>query len=79
MFAHFMSSPNKTNTGLLSKTDSFYKNVISQFPVVNRVSYCESLIYRIQEDLTSACKQKRRSLKKQLKAAKIELKTIKKG
>ncbi|MGB5822087.1 MAG: hypothetical protein WBG90_21575 [Saonia sp.] len=77
MATFFKSAQHNNTIGPLAKIDSFYKSIISQFPVGNRISYCESLIYRTQEDLRHIdCGQKKRMLKKRLKAAQIELEKI---
>ncbi len=57
--------------------DQLYKNVILKLPVSNRIKYCESLIYRINDDISNTkCRFKKRKLKKLLKAAEYELKNF---
>lgn len=54
--------------------DKFYKNVVSTCPILTRIKYCESLIYRTKDNLAeSKCKIQKRKLKRLLKAAKSEL------
>ncbi len=62
----------------LIDADDLYKNVISKLPITNRISYCESLIYRSERDVCkSNCRIKKRKIKKLLQAAKIEIKKLK--
>ncbi len=58
--------------------DELYKDVISTCPLLTRIGYCESLIYRSKEYLTaSKCKIEKRKLKKLLKATGTELQKLK--
>ncbi len=68
----------KSPSNLLVKIDYLYKNVISNLPISNRVSYCESLIYRTNKDLShTKCPIKKRRLNRLLKAAETEIKKLK--
>jgi hypothetical protein len=72
MFLFKRNSPNS-----LINVDQLYKNVISKLPIVNRIKYCESLMYRTTEDISnSKYRFTKRKLKKLLKATEIELKKL---
>ncbi len=61
----------------LMEIDPLYRKVISKLPNPNRISYCESLIYRSKKDLLSTkCNIKKRKLKNLLKATQHEIKRI---
>ncbi len=68
----------KKNSTLLIKRDTLYKNVISKLSVSNRITYCESLLYRTEKDLSfSTCSITKKRLKKLVEATKIEVKNLK--
>lgn len=72
MFFHKKNLPKE-----LSQIDNLYGKVISKFPAASRIDYCESLIYRTQNDLTNTkCRIKKMKLKRLLKAAKTERKSL---
>ncbi len=61
----------------LTHFDNLYKDVISKLPIENRIKYCESLIYRISEDISNSNNiLKKRKLKRLLNTAKNELKKM---
>lgn len=64
----------------LKQIDYLYKNVILTLPIENRINYCESLIYRVNEDLKSCtCEKKKKEIKKLLKASYKELEKLNKA
>ncbi|WP_299438095.1 hypothetical protein [uncultured Aquimarina sp.] len=72
-----MSLFKKNHRTLLMKKDDLYETIISKLPIQNRKNYCESLIFRTQQDLTNPeCQIQKKELKKLLKAAEIELKNL---
>ncbi len=63
----------------LKAIDEFYNNIILQLPDNEKISYCESLVFRAQEDSKQCtCKLKRLRLKQLLRASTLELKRLEK-
>ena len=64
----------KNFRGSLVHLDKLYKSTVSKCPVIIRIGYCQSLIYRTKEDLAkSKCTVEKRKLKRLLKATRAEL------
>ncbi|MDY8134633.1 hypothetical protein [Aquimarina sp. 2201CG5-10] len=73
MFLFKKSSPKP-----LTEVDDLYKKIFSNFTTLNRIDYCESLIYRTKNDLShTRCPIKKKKLKTLLKAANAEIKYLK--
>ncbi len=67
----------RTPPSSLIDIDNLYQDVISKLPISNRIKYCESLIYRTTEDISTCnCRLQKRTLKKLLNASKFELKKL---
>jgi hypothetical protein len=63
----------------LIEVDEFYRNIVSKMPNINKINYCESLIFRTMEDLKQCnCKFKKLKLKQLVKASVFELKKLEK-
>lgn len=59
----------------LMDIDAFYRNIVSELSYNDKINYCESLVFRTQEDLKKCkCKLRKIKLKQLLKVSTFELK-----
>ena len=73
LFSSFLVVPLR-----LENIDTFYKNAVSKMPSKYKINYCESLIYRVEDDIKHCeCKRRKKELKRLLKASNSELLKLK--